>query len=84
MRLRLMPDEQFDGRRVGNGVARRDAALVGDVEAGEGVEGSLAASGGAAPPRTYSVTPIAGASPKIVVVSGPSASQPAARSTLAI
>src|SRR4029077_17592358 len=35
---RLMPDEEFDGGGVGNGVVRRDAALVGNVEAGEGVE----------------------------------------------
>src|ERR1700716_1165995 len=38
---------------------------------------------GATPLRTYSRMPIAGASPKIAVVSGPCASQPAVRSTLA-
>src|SRR6266702_3316261 len=36
--LRLAADEQFDGGGVGDGVVRGDAALVGDVEAGEGVD----------------------------------------------
>ena len=37
--LGLMPNEEFDGRGSGHGARRGDAAWVGDVEAGEGIEG---------------------------------------------